>query len=519
MNDNDIEKMLKRTKPDTGRSPEFEADLRKRLLVELAMHPPVKKESFIFIMSKTMKLSLMGVLVIAVAAVAVLAVTLQPKGNGALALLGAGKVTQVGGNAFGSLSSLSGSAGSAGSGSVAPTAASASAASNGNTSGEAAAAPMSAMATEGSGASSGGAAASPAIMPVRPIFYTNTTYAYKGDPIAQNESQLNVLKVLPVAIPPAQADAAFGTLGFGMFDPASFAGADVTNITLSQNQSFGYTIEVDLPDGTFSIYENYSEWPQDNNATPLTASDMPATSTILGIANQFLSDHGIPTSAYGAPEVTNDYVGFAIPASAPAAVSASNAAVAMPMIPSYPDAAEVLYPLVVNGMEVYSESGQKIGMQLTVDLQNEKVSNVSNLNAEQYQSSAYDAITSSTEILALAEDSQTYPLIYNVPMTEEGSGSGAGGGGAASAGNAGNAANVGSTTVIDLGTPTMAYEQMFQYGSDGTSSQFLVPAYVFPETSAEGAGTSNIIVPLIQAFVQNNDSGSVVVPMPKPMPL
>lgn len=502
------------SKPDPERRPEFEADLRRRLLIELASGKQHKTFRF-FAMSQTLRIALGGLAVIAIAAAVTLPFLMRrPDGNsGALALLGShATVTQLGDDAFGSLSGLGTMNGSApeNSGAAAvPSGTSGASAPEGSASSPSAAAGprMSALAapneaTAPDGTASSAAAATPVgSMAMRPIAIRSSsiTYVYKGDPIHQDQPKLNVLKVLPVALPADKVTAALQGLGGDAISIPSFSGASVTNLTLSESGSFGYTINADLTQGTFSIYQNYSEWPQ-SDGSPLSASEVPSTSTIIGIADAFLHDHGIATDAYAAPEMTN--AGMIIPMMAPASggISASaaqgSATVAMPMIPYRPDSVEVLYPFTMNGMRVYSDSGDPIGMQVTVNLRYGKVSAVSGLAVQQYQSSAYAAITDASEIVSLAERPSIYPVIYNGVM--EGASSAD-----TSSGPAGSGSVSGSTRsadTVDLGTPALAYEAMYQAGGNGgANNEFLVPAYVFPKTAGPGAG-GNVIVPLIQSF-------------------
>ncbi len=503
MNEHDLEKIIMRSKPDAESRPEFETDLRRRLLLELSS-VKIRKSQPIFSMTRTFRIVLGGLAVAAVAAAVIVPFFMHRQGSGTIALLGTStSVTQVGDDAFGPLNGLGtidtgGNAGGSAKETATSPASSALA--------PVAASPM--MSVMASGAETSGSAvsgsgtASPAIIvrPMPPLRFPAVTYVYKGDPIHQDQRKLNVLKSIPVALSADQITSVLAGLGGNAMSIPSFDGALVTNVTLSENSHFGYTINADLTAGTFSIYENYSEWPQDNGS-PLTATEVPATDTIIGIADAFLADHGISTSTYAIPELTRQ-IGIVVPivrpmAGAAAATSGSSAIASMPMIPYRPDSVEVLYPLTVNGMRVYSSSGAQIGLQVTVNLRYGKVSAVSGLAVTQYQSSAYDAITDSSTIISLAEHPSVYPIIYNGIMGVSSGATGA--------------------TDINLGTPALAYEEVYQSDGKGGSSEFFVPAYVFPETTGPNAGTGSVIVPLVASFEQNSNGGGVMKPMPVPL--
>ena len=449
-----------------------------------------------------MRYAAVGVAVIAIAAVAVTSLSLQPKSGGNLALNSGGVTIQnVGANAFGKLSAAnttnSGAAATSNTG--APTA------------GGAAASPMMAPAV-------GAPAASPLknsviAMPIRPPGYFPTVkYDYTGAAFTQDQAQLNVLKKTAQPLTADQATNALEQAGFGQINLASFSGLSMSNVTLSQNQSFGYQITLDLADGTISINQNYNEWPQ-GNTTPLKASDIPSDSAVIATANQFMKDHAISLANYGTPTVTQNNnlivpMGVATPAvSANGGSGSSGGGVASApsaglMIPYYSDSEQVLYPLIVNDMSVYDTNGNQIGLTVEVNVRYNRVANVYGLSTESYQASAYDAITNTSTILSMAETSPTYPIIYN------------GSNGGVMLNNNTAADGTGSTvTTYDLGTPKMVYEDIYQSDSNGQSNEFLVPAFVFPVIgNAADTATRNIMVPLIQDFAQQNNGGVGVVP-------
>jgi hypothetical protein len=72
------------------------------------------------------------------------------------------------------------------------------------------------------------------------------------------------------------------------------------------------------------------------------------------------------------------------------------------------------------------------------------------------------------------------------------------------------------TVELELGTPALSYEHFWRYESNGQSSEFLVPALVFPikNNPATGYyGRNNVVVPLIKDFQNQNSGGGIAVPM------
>ena len=315
----------------------------------------------------------------------------------------------------------------------------------------------------------------------RPFMPQETiTYVYKGATFTQDQAQVDVLKQMPGGLSAGDITAALGSSGSGLIGMSSFSGSQVTNVTFAQNQSFGYITSIDFAAGDVSISMNGSEWPQNNDPQPLTASDIPATSTVIGIADQFLADHHIPTANYGSGKIINNSY-----AAVPVASNVSNG----PMIPYYSDSMQVLYPLLVNGKEVYQSGGSKVGLSVEVNIRYKKVANVYGLDTQNYQASSYAAITDVSKLISLAEEGQSSQVIYYGGTIS----------GVAKEPTSSNAQK------IDLGTPVNAYVQLYQYdNATGVNNQFLVPALVFPVITKTSNVSNAVVVPLVQDFLQDN---------------
>lgn len=485
-------------KPEAHYNPAFAANLRVQLLAELAKQRQAAQPTvYNFFRTPAFRYAILSIAIIALGAAAFIG--LQPRTGGSVALNSSKiTITNVGSNAFGTLSASNATGGNG----ATPTAASVPARAPG------VAGPMNAVSQS---------AASPAVISpsqpaqpsviAMPIGLTTVQYKYVGAPISQNQTQLNVLKKVVQPLEANQATAALEQKGLGPINLAAFNNLSMSNVTLSQNQPFGYQISIDFTDGTISIDQNYNEWPQNTaTTTPLTASDIPSDAAVIATANQFLANYGISTANYGVPEVINSnnlVVPVATPAIGNAAAasptSATANAIAMPMIPYYSDSEQVLYPLVVNGENVYDTGGNEIGITVEVNVRYNRVENAYGIETQSYQSSAYDAITNTSTILSLAESTLTYPRIYNFVDGSAGTGS----------------SNV-NNPVQNLGTPTMGYEDMYQIDSQGQSNEFLVPAFIFPvATSTSNPTARNIIIPLIQDFEQQDVN--VTPPIPAPL--
>jgi hypothetical protein len=435
------------------RDQRFFDELRERVLLELS-HSQKHTMTISTIFMSNIRYMSAGLVVLVVAGIVGFQF-LAPKqhSNSLLSV----NITKVGDNAFGSLASL----GSQGTQTMSNNAGSASAPATPSAAKQSVVTAQPMMAVTKSN------------LIARPIMPPSlVTYVYKGDTFTQDQAQVDVLKQTPGGLSLGDITSALGQLGSGLINMASFPGNQATNVTFAQHQSFGYITSIDFAAGDISINMNGNEWPQDNNAKQLTATDIPATSTVIGIADRFLADHGIPRGNYSAGEIADN--SYAI---VPAASGASNGV----MIPYYSDSMQILYPLMINGREVYQSGGSKVGLSVEVNIRYGKVTSVYGLDTQSYQASSYSAITDVKKIISLAEEGQSSQGVYY-------------------GGTVSNGANVSAGSnaqEIDLGTPVSGYVQLSQYNNaTGASDQLLVPALVFPMKNQTGA----VVVPIVQDF-------------------
>jgi hypothetical protein len=254
-------------------------------------------------------------------------------------------------------------------------------------------------------------------------------YVYRGKAFSQSDATLDVLKKTTSTFSLNDVAAALARTGFGSANTSSFGNAVVTNLTFAQNEDFGYAVTVDLANGNISIDPNLDRWPSDDDAV----SEPLSSSSALGIANRFLGDHAIRVADYGNPEMRGKGVMVG-----------------------------VFYPNVVNGMEVYSVNGERMGLTVEVNARYERVKSVHGLGVQNYEASSYDAITDTARIVSLAEqEAGSAPVSAGVAIQK-----------------------------IGLGTPVRAY---VDHGNG-----LLVPAFVFPITPSDSGAVEVVIVPLVE---------------------
>jgi hypothetical protein len=76
--------------------------------------------------------------------------------------------------------------------------------------------------------------------------------------------------------------------------------------------------------------------------------------------------------------------------------------------------------------------------------------------------------------------------------------------------NTDTSANAGRKVVnISLGEPTLGYAHIFGEWKNGKTTEYLVPAYIFPVKNPpkEGYAPNTIVIPLVESFVQKVQIG------------
>lgn len=327
--------------------------------------------------------------------------------------------------------------------------------------------------------------ASPDMKMIAPYPMVQVEYDYVGEAIELADASLDVLKRSQGSFSAGTLASALRGMNLGVADLSSFGNASIGDISIYQNEPYGYQIYMSPRNGTMSIDQNWDQWKdayptcQDDQcwrASQLKRSDVPSDEELVRIADAFIAQHRIDRSVYGAGEVDKSWERYA---------SNENGEVYIP------DVMQVTYPLMIDGKTVYQNGGSKMGIVVGINLRVKKVSSVYNLQQLSFEASAYDAETNTDTILAEAKKGG---LSSSIRYMQE---------------------NVETKTVkAELGTPMKALVQIYQY-KDNQSFELYVPALIFPVTKAPDASSgawapSAVIVPIVKGIVQD---------MPTIMPL
>lgn len=329
---------------------------------------------------------------------------------------------------------------------------------------------------------------SPKILPY-PYEIINYEYVYTGEEIRFEEEKVDVFKRLKSDFNGKKiADQVLG-LDFKLLNLRNFKdGANVSSISINQDKDFGFIININTQDNSLSLYSNWSKWPQPYSKCQdeacfsknrLSYSDIPNDEKIINISNKFLKENGISLDNYG-PAIIQDYFRQEYEK----ASDKSNVYI--------PDEISVVYPLLINGQEVSDDGGNKSGLFVSVNIRHQRVSALSNLNNQNYEVSAYKAITENT-LMKLIKQGGVYPSYDNPEAVK--------------------------TVKIEIGNPEKILLRQYRYNEKTSNSdEFFVPALSFPVLNISDNKTyfwrKNIIIPLAQDMIEEQPRYDIM-PIPE----
>lgn len=252
------------------------------------------------------------------------------------------------------------------------------------------------------------------------------TYAYAGDQFSLGDASGSVLKrnrsvALNKDLVTALEKANLGIINLSDFD---FNALSMHTLDLSESKPDGYSLSINFDDGMVAIASNAKQ--------SATSSEKLDGATLTSIAADFLASHGIDRTSYGQATISD---------------MADNT---------------VIFPLMINGKEVYDEQGHPYGLEVKVNPESRKVASVTNLAFQQY-------------------DSSTYPLESDPAAVIK----------AVSASS--------SERSLNLGTPDNIYMRYTTSDAAGTVTELYVPALLFPikaSTSTPSTAPRAVVFPL-----------------------
>jgi hypothetical protein len=331
-------------------------------------------------------------------------------------------------------------------------------------------------------------------VPSRPE-YIQYKYVYGGDPINIEQNTMKVYRRIRSEAGNRSLAQYLTELDFDIFDLSQFKNALLTNLNLNEEREFGYSLNLNFEENELNIFQNWRQWPQlgqecqDLSAQTgeacydqyrLKYADVPADDRLIATAKQFVKNYGVDLSQYGEPVVEDQWRWTYEQAEDKANVY-------------IPEEISVIFPLIVDNQTVYDSNGNPTGLYVSVNVRYNRASGVRPIRPYNYESSSYDVITDSEEIIKLAEQGGLWPEYYYEEPTK--------------------------TVEVKLGTPQAGLYEHYSYEPvKGQTSQLLVPALFFPIMSMSEEISyfyrQYIVVPLAKDIIK--DIAGPVSPLPQP---
>lgn len=314
------------------------------------------------------------------------------------------------------------------------------------------------------------------------VYYTFSYQGAKTLPGLQ-ESQ-PVLKRIKPQQPASLVSRVVNLLSFGLIDLSMLKNVQMQNLSFIEDREYGYGVFVDVQQGMVNMYQNYERWPQvDYSSAPLKIEELPSDEQVISSADAFLKEYSISKDGYGTPRVVQQWR------------LAYEAASASDRVNYYiPEQVQVIYPLILDGKEVYDESGNVYGLNVIVDARTKRVTNLYELNSKQYERSEYKGEIDSTRIFDIVKNGGFRN--YNYPD------------------------QVGKRVDLKIGTPTVQMVKIY-YSVDNyrTSSDLYVPALVFPIENWKEANywRQTVMVPLVKSLLDTEIQNPPVMPLDVPV--
>ncbi len=287
-----------------------------------------------------------------------------------------------------------------------------------------------------------------------PEYIEKYEYLYEGTLPDLSTIDPTVYRRVGTLALPSSVSSAFSDLTLGILPLSGFQNLELLNFSLAEEDDNGYSVNVDIASNSFSVSRNQGYWLTFDYGRTLKASDIPSDESLINTTNQFFRDFGIDLSGFGTPLVDRSY---------------------LDLDTWIPESMNVIYPYLVNGLNVWSTWGQPSGMSATVNVRTGEVDGFWTMGPSTLEASTYALANDPSEILEIASRGGLEEYVPENP------------------------------TVIytyTLGEPEIILAEHYQSADDGTFSALYVPAFKFPVTQEDPDAPyhqrSWVVVPLVQ---------------------
>ncbi len=165
----------------------------------------------------------------------------------------------------------------------------------------------------------------------------------------------------------------------------AFENLEIENISYQQNKEFGYTFYYNTHDKSVNVQKNWKQWPNVyadcftdacHEKLRLTEEDLLPNNEAIELAQNFLDSLGVDMSSYGQPEVDNQW------------------RMHQPQPLTWvPDQISVVYPLQIEGKDVYQQWQGKSGIRVDIDIRHKKAASAYPIRDENFKEVRYAGVS------------------------------------------------------------------------------------------------------------------------------
>lgn len=283
-------------------------------------------------------------------------------------------------------------------------------------------------------------------------------YIYSGELPDLSTIDARVFRKVVTPMLSSSLNEAASNLDLGVLPLSVFKNLSISYLTMSEDEPNGFVVNVDSINGTLSLNRNNAYWQNIDYSRVLTESDLPTDETLLKMSNDFLAKYKIDHSQYGDPVFDRSWVNLSV---------------------WVPDSLQVLYPLLIDGREVFSMWGPPSGMQVTVNIRTNQIDGIFSSLPSTFETSDYKIVTDAQKILDTALRGGMWEY------------------------QAEDATKVYSST---LGEPSLVLAEHYIYDDAGTGTTLFVPALRFPVVSNDKDSPYKrdwVVVPLVEEILES----------------
>lgn len=222
-----------------------------------------------------------------------------------------------------------------------------------------------------------------------------TKYIYHPPTIPEIEDVANVYRrnASSISLP------SFSNVTFNGVSLSAFSNLSARSVSLKENRKNGYELTLNADDGSLYIGQNWEQWTQPSDWSPLSAEDMLTEEQTVNAANAFAAQYKLPTERFGTPIVQNNDIRFA-------ATSVARGEMAY-----YPEMVNVIYPMTIQGVPVWEEYGAPYGMTISVSMRTKQVISANIPAITSLDTSSYDLETNTERLTSIVERGGLYEWV------------------------------------------------------------------------------------------------------------